>query len=222
MIKPDQIIRTRRKTIALIVKPDGSLVVRAPLRASSRQIQQLIEQKAPWIRATQEKVRRNYPKIAPKEYVNGEGFLYLGKSYRLAISPGASRQLTLEGQFLLSPSALPGARAVFIDWYRQQARQVIAERVAWFAAKYGFHYARIKITSARTRWGSYSSKGTLSFTWRLVMAPVEIIDYVVVHELAHTLEHNHGKAFWEKVKAITPDYKQKIAWLKINGATLDI
>ena len=222
MIKPDQIIRTRRKTIALIIKPDGSLVVRAPLRASRRQIEQLIEEKAPWIMATQEKVRQSYPQITPKEYVNGEGFLYLGKSYRLAITPDARLPLALEEQFQLSASALPQARAVFIDWYRQQARQVIAERVAWFAAKYGFHYARIKITSARTRWGSYSSKGTLSFTWRLVMAPVEIIDYVVVHELAHTLEHNHGKAFWEKVKAITPDYKQKIAWLKINGETMDI
>jgi predicted metal-dependent hydrolase len=222
MIKPDQIIRTRRKTIALIVKPDGSLVVRAPLRASSRQIQQWIEQKASWIEATQEKVRRTYPKVAPKEFVNGEGFLYLGKSYRLQISTSACSPLALEKQFLLSPKALPRAREVFTGWYRQQARQVFAERVAWYAAKYGFRYARIKITSARTRWGSYSSKGTLSFTWRLVMAPVEIIDYVVVHELAHTLEHNHGKAFWEKVKAIVPDYKQKIAWLKINGATLDI
>ena len=222
MIKLDQIIRTRRKTIALIIKPDGSLVVRAPLRASRRQIEQLIEEKAPWIMATQEKVRQSYPQITPKEYVNGEGFLYLGKSYRLAIIPVARLPLALEGQFLLSASVLPQARAVFIDWYRQQARQVFTERAAWYAAKYGFHYERIKITAARTRWGSYSSKGTLSFTWRLVMAPVEIIDYVVVHELAHTLEHNHGKAFWEKVKAITPDYKQKIAWLKINGATLDI
>ena len=221
-MKPDQIIRTRRKTIALIIKPDGSLVVRAPLRASGRQIQQLIEQKLPWIEATQERVRRSYPKITPKEYVNGEGFLYLGKSYRLAISPGARRPLALEGQFLLSPAAVPEARETFINWYRLQARQILNERVAWYAARYSFRYARIKITSAHTRWGSYSSKGTLSFTWRLVMAPLEIIDYVVLQELAHTLEPNHGKAFWEKVKAIVPDYKQRIAWLKINGATLDI
>jgi predicted metal-dependent hydrolase len=99
---------------------------------------------------------------------------------------------------------------------------MIAERVAWYAAKYGFTYKQVKITSAQTRWGSCSAKGTLSFAWRLVMAPVPEIDFVVVHELVHTVEKNHGKAFWAKVKAILPDYKQRIEWLEVNGHLLKL
>ncbi|NPV77748.1 MAG: M48 family metallopeptidase, partial [Anaerolineae bacterium] len=81
---------------------------------------------------------------------------------------------------------------------------------------------QIKITSAKTRWGSCSAKGTVSFPWRLVMAPVPVIDYVVVHELVHILEKNHSRAFWNKVRAIMPDYQQKIRWLEVNGYTLMI
>jgi predicted metal-dependent hydrolase len=221
-MKIDQVIRTKRKTIALIVQPDGRLVVRAPLRASDRQIRALVEDKVEWVRATQEKVKTTYPKTSPKEYVHGEGFLFLGKTYRLVVVERARSLLALDGQFQLAKKALPQARAVFTRWYREQARQVLTERTAWYVAKYGLHYQQVKITSARTRWGSYSSKGTVSLTWRLVMAPLEIIDYVVVHELVHSLERNHGKAFWEKVKALVPDYKQKLQWLKVNGHTLDL
>jgi len=95
--------------------------------------------------------------------------------------------------------------------------QVITERVQWYAAKHGLEYKQVKITSARTRWGSCNSRGTLSFSWRLVMAPVPVIDYVVVHELAHTVEKNHSKKFWAKVQIIMPDYQNRIEWLDKNG-----
>ena len=88
------------------------------------------------------------------------------------------------------------------------------------ASQLGFQYKKIRIGSAATRWGSCSSSGALSFTWRLVMAPMAIIDYVIIHELVHTVEHNHGRAFWDKVKTILPDFKPRMAWLKANGALL--
>ena len=117
----------------------------------------------------------------------------------------------------MAQSAQGQAAQLFEQWYRQQARTVFTERVELYAQKYGFEYAKIRISSARTRWGSCSSKGTLSFTWRLVMAPLEIVDYVVVHELSHLREHNHSKAFWAQVAAILPDYKSRRKWLKVNG-----
>ncbi len=118
--------------------------------------------------------------------------------------------------------ALPRAKEAFTAWYRAQARPLIEERARAFAARYGFNYKQLKITSARTRWGSCSSRGTLSFTWRLVMAPPECLDYVVVHELAHLRVANHSWTFWEEVGAILPDYKARRKWLRVNGRLLTL
>jgi predicted metal-dependent hydrolase len=110
----------------------------------------------------------------------------------------------------------------FENWYKERAKALIPRRVSQLAAQYGFEYQRIRITSARTRWGSCSSRGTLSFTWRLVMAPEEMIDYVIVHELVHLHIHNHSKEFWTKVGLIMPGYKAKRLWLKKNGPLLTL
>jgi hypothetical protein len=222
MTKIDQIIRTKRKSIALIVQRDGRLVVRAPIDATDEQILTVVQRKNGWIHSKQEVVLSTYPQMVEKEFVNGEGFWYLGTSYRLRIVDDASHPLELDTYFLLDRSVLHRARDVFTAWYKERALLVISERVAWYAAKNGINYKQVKITSAQTRWGSCSAKGTLSFSWRLVMAPVPVINYVVVHELVHLLEKNHGRAFWAKVKAIMPDYKQKVEWLDINGHLLRI
>jgi len=219
-MKIDQIISSRRKTFALIVQRDGSLVVRAPLRASDKQIQELVQKKQKWIKAKQEVARRTYARTHPKEYANGEGFLYLGESYKLAIVDGNQPPLSLGDQFYLSTSALPHAATVFKAWYTQQAKRVISERVAWYASQNGFVYQQVKITSARTRWGSCSPHGSLNFSWRLIMAPMRVIDYVVIHELVHLQQKNHSKTYWEKVKRLMPDYQQQIHWLNANGHTL--
>ncbi len=222
MTRIDRIIHTKRKSIALIVQRDGRLVVRAPLEATAEQILAVVQRENGWIHSKQEAVLLTYPQAVEKEFVNGEGFWYLGISYRMRIVTDTSQPLELDTFFLLDRSALPHARDVFTNWYKERALKVISERVAWYAAKNGIDYKQVKITSAQTRWGSCSAKGTLSFAWRLVMAPVPVIDYVVVHELVHLLEKNHGKAFWTKVKIIMPDYKQKIEWLDVNEHLLRI
>jgi len=126
----------------------------------------------------------------------------------------------MDGFFKLSISAQPQAESLFTTWYKKQARKVLTGRVKFFANKYDFKVRKIRISSARTRWGSCSQKGTLSYTWRLVMAPSNVIDYVVVHELCHLKEMNHSKAFWLQVEAILPDYKQRRKWLKDKGKFL--
>ena len=126
----------------------------------------------------------------------------------------------MDTSFKLTEVAQPKAESVFTAWYRTQARMVLTERVKFFARKYGFKVGKIRISSARTRWGSCSAKETLSFTWRLVMAPLDVIDYVVVHELCHLRELNHSKAFWARVEKILPDYKKRRRWLKDNGSKL--
>ena len=222
-IKIDELIRTKRKTIALMIDRDGRLVVRAPLRATNRQIMELVEEKAAWIRKKQEEAKASYSKVLPKEYVNGEGFEFLGKSYRLRIVETARPALTLaEGEFRLSRQALPRAEAVFTAWYREQARELLSLRVTWYAELFGLKVTGLRINSARTRWGSCNAQGSLNFTWRLVMAPLSVVDYVVVHELVHTRFRNHRREFWMAVKEILPDYKQRMNWLKINGHLLTI
>ena len=154
-------------------------------------------------------------------------FLYLGKeiSLRIVSAEGPRRgnkkpALVMDGFFKLTKSVQSRAASLFETWYKKQARTVLTERVEFFARECGFNVKKIRISSARTRWGSCSTKGTLSFTWRLVMAPLEVIDYVVVHELCHLKELNHSKVFWSQVGVILPDYKLRRKWLKDNGAVL--
>lgn len=222
MIRIDQVIRTDRKSIALIVKRDGELIVRAPRNATDEQIFSVVNRKSSWIEKKRQEVSSIYPQTSNKEFVNGEGFLYLGKSYRLKIIDQGDAPLKLDTFFLLDQSALANAKSTFIDWYKDKANDVLLDRVAWFSNKSGISIEQIKITSANSRWGSCSAKGTLNFPWRLVMAPIPVIDYVVIHELIHIIEKNHSKYFWDKVRILMPDYRLKIEWLEINGHNLKI
>ena len=129
--------------------------------------------------------------------------------------------LKLGNGFCLSRELLPNARQVFIQWYKEKAHEKISERVEWYAQKRGFKYNKINITNAQKRWGSCSSsKRNLNFSWRLIMAPLSVVDYVVVHELVHLVEKNHTKMFRNKVKMLMPNYEKRKEWLKRNGYLL--
>ena len=218
----DHLIHSRRKTVALIVQRDGTLMVRAPLRMSAAHIQKFVQNHAEWIREKKAQAQACPPPLK-KYYGDGETFLYLGTEYPLTIVAHQRPTLTFSGyKFLLANSNLPKARQAFILWYKAQAMIVISERVDFHAKQNNFIYRKIRISSARTRWGSCSTNGTLSFTWRLVLAPPEVIDYVVVHELAHTQIRNHSPIFWNKVEEIKPEYKRHVSWLKKNGRYLTL
>jgi predicted metal-dependent hydrolase len=146
----------------------------------------------------------------------------LGNTYSLEIVKGQRKPLLLEGNFKLAESAQSKAKLAFERWYRAQAREILTERVEHYAGQYGFEYKKIGITSARTRWGSCSANGSLNFSWRLLLAPLEAVDYVVVHELVHTVFHNHSKRFWKRVEKIMPDYKERRKWLRRNGQQLTL
>lgn len=220
MIQIDKLVRSKRKTLSLIVESDGTLTVRAPMRMKEADIRGFIEVKSDWIKRKQANVRKDAP--VARRYVDGETFLYLGKEVPLRLIPDRKPALVKHRLFKLTKSAQPRAESVFEAWYKQQARAVLTERVEFFARKYGFKVGKIRISSARTRWGSCSAKSTLSFTWRLVMAPPEVIDYVVVHELCHLRELNHSPSFWAQVEAILPGYKSTRKWLKHNGGKLHL
>jgi predicted metal-dependent hydrolase len=220
-IQINKLTRSKRRTIALIIERDGTLTVRAPMRASHAMIEEFIQQKADWIIRTRGKLQA-LEKIPAKRYFEGETFLFLGSFFDLKLVGLQRPSLQFDNGFTLSHSAQTKGEQCFTRWYKERAYEIISKRVQEYARQYSFAPKQVKITSAKTRWGSCSPNGTLNFTWRLVMAPLDVIDYVVVHELAHLRVKNHSSKFWKVVEAIDPDYKKKRMWLRENGEKLNL
>jgi predicted metal-dependent hydrolase len=220
-IKIDKLIRSKRRTIALIIERDGSFTVRAPMRAPRVAIETFIQQKTDWITRTRKKINSIEP-IVGKQYTDGETFLFLGSFFGLKLVGLQKPSLRFDSGFTLSQTAQTKGEQVFTRWYKERALEIISERVKQYAQQYNFAPKQVKISSAKTRWGSCSPDGTLNFTWRLVMAPLEVIDYVVVHELAHLRVKNHSIKFWKAVETIYPEYKKQRKWLKENGENLSL
>jgi len=215
-IKIDEIIRSPRKTIALIITADARLVIRSPHHTSSADLQRLIASKQAWIQRKLRAQTTRQAKILPKCFADGERFPYLGQWLTLTISDRA-RTIRQDGQALLFPQAkLTDPQPALQKWYRRQARRHLAQRVQCYAALHGFQYAAVTITDARTRWGSCGAQNTLNFSWRLMLTPPDVVDYVVIHELCHTRIKNHAKHFWLAVQAIMPDYRRHKQWLADN------
>ncbi len=213
-IKIDKIIRSKRKTIALVVESDATLVVRAPFETTLEYIEALVFKKRSWIKEKKQVVNKDCAAVRKREFVNGEGFLFLGKTYKLKIQD--CDEIKLSDYLFLPKKYLNEPRERMVEWYMKRALEKITERADWYSKDTGWRYKSIKINNAQSRWGSCGPSGSLNFTWRLIMAPLNVIDYVVVHELAHIHEKNHSWKFWNKVKTVMPDYKQREKWLKEN------
>jgi predicted metal-dependent hydrolase len=213
-----QIIYSKRRTVSLMVNREGQVVVRAPKHAPLRFIENLIEQRRNWI----QKALEHQSKNKPKQFVEGELFLYLGKEYPLHVVDGYRSRVVFEDAFYISQVKLPQAKKLFQDWYKQQAKEILLERVKYYSDLLDVQFKKITIRDTSSRWGSCSSSGSINFSYRLVMAPLEILDYVVIHELAHTKHHNHSKEFWGMVGEYCPDYYQKRKWLHGNGNSLKV
>jgi len=217
-----ELIRTRRKTISITVTQQAAVVVRAPLRAPKAAIAGFIEQKREWILEKRALMLNRARAYTPRELASGEEFPYLGRKLMLVVTERA-RHIEACGDMLVFPKArLGGVAAALKRWYINEARRAITPRLEAWEARTGIRCSGIAVTGARKRWGSCSGIGRLSFAWRLVMAPPDVIDYVVVHELAHIEHHDHSKAFWGRVGEIMPDYKAKKKWLKENDGLLKL
>lgn len=220
-IQIDKLIRSKRRTIAIIIERDGGVTVRAPMRVSQAEITSFVREKSSWIIRTREKLI-SISETPAKQYGDEETFLFLGSFFNLKLVKPQRPSLKFDNVFTLSHTAQKRGAATFTRWYKQRAYDVISERVAHYAKKYNFAPKQVKITSAKTRWGSCSPNGTLNFTWRLVMAPLDVIDYVVVHELVHLRVKDHSSKFWKAVEAIYPEYKKQRKWLRENGEKLNL
>ena len=160
--------------------------------------------------------------LGPKQFVEGERFLYLGNEYILHIVPDMYGKLIFEDRFILNGRYLPKARILFERWYKEEAFMLFTLRCKFYAGIMGVRYNSIWLSGAKYRWGSCHPDGRLRFNWRLIMAPRDIVDYVVVHELSHLVEPNHSHRFWAVVDKTFGDHRVSRKWLKDNQDLLNL
>lgn len=215
---------SRRKTLEIIVDRDGQLIIAAPTGTDTQHLRDFVLEKRLWIyQKLIEKAERRR-QLPRKEYVNGEGFLYLGRSYRLKRVANHGQKAPLKliaGHFQLREDALPNARAHFIRWYSARASDWFTARVKEHTRRMGVKPTGVKVQDLGYRWGSCGKGDQLYFHWKTILLPRHIAEYVVVHELVHLHEPHHTPAFWRRLERAMPDYEQRKDWLAQNGVEVE-
>ncbi|MEL7563025.1 SprT family zinc-dependent metalloprotease [Dehalogenimonas sp. 4OHTPN] len=207
--------------MAIEIKADGVVVVRAPRRVQPGLIAGFVKRHADWIALKQAEITQR-PRAEPKGFVEGEDFLFLGQTCRLHFVEAGVPKIDFNGHIQLPRAKESQARDLIEDWYRAQARKVITQNIEQRVSEMGCRPSGLRITGARQRWGSCGIRGALNFNWRLVMAPPDIIDYIVVHEMAHLKFRGHGRQFWKFVEQFVPRYQEKRQWLSDNSVRMAI
>lgn len=215
---PYTVTRSDRKSVAIVIDTNGLVSVRAPKSMSDNDISAFVDSKKMWIRTKQEQIAAISEKHDPLKSDDGDSILYLGHSYVISKEPVSD--IYIEGDTLITP--MDATMETITVWLKLEAGKIIRERVARYANIMGVSYAGVKMSDAKGRWGSCSSKDSLNFAWRLVLAPLGVIDYVVVHELSHITYKNHSSQFWARVKTVLPHYMEQQDWLKANRQLMEI
>jgi hypothetical protein len=224
--------RTERSSLGITVERDGTVTINAPLSADLKAIERFVSNKTIWIRQKLAyKSEMNREKVH-RDFVSGQGFLYLGKSYRMRLvnngtvaveQKGVLTPLRLHnGYFELLESEKEKAKEHFIKWYRKQTEEQLRVRIPRYEHRIGVSVKDFRVLDLGNRWASCGKKGTLNFSWRIVMAPIQVFDYILVHEMAHMIERGHTKNFWGIVSRVISDYEDHKAWLQVHGVELNI
>jgi predicted metal-dependent hydrolase len=226
-----KIVKQHRRTVSISVTENLTVLVKAPYGVSQKFIDDFIKEKQRWIA----KRIAETAELAPprrRQFQNGETFLYLGKEYPLFVTSDKLKGLHFDGvQFTVSQNSLKKAKQLFTAWYKHQTEKILNERLPYFTGivnnANGFfsffldiNYKSFKVVNTHNQLGACTSKGDLRFSLRLAMMPLEVIDYVIVHELVHLKEFNHSPKFWKEVERILPDYKTPKEYLRKNHALI--
>lgn len=212
-----KIIRQSRASISIQIDRNGEVIVKAPRLVPQFFIDQFINSKKEWIEKGLAKMSTRIPK--KKKYQEGEKFLYLGMPHVLQFTTG-STILAKNGILYFPKGAAFRIEKELESWFKKQAQQLITDRVKLHAQKMRASYKEIFFSDTISKWGTCFADNTLQFNWRLIMAPLLVIDYVVIHELTHTTEKHHQASFWSRVRNFTPAYRQHRKWLTDNGHLL--
>jgi len=209
----------RRRSVQITVDRGGELLLSAPEVCSTRSMEAFVREKRFWI-YTKLAEKQCLPPSAPmKQYVGGEGFPYLGRSYRLLLVDHQEVPVKLEaGRFKMARNAAGDGRAHMVRWYTAHAQSWLTSRVGRYERRLGVEPASVNVQDLGYRWGSCGKGGRLYFHWRAILLPPAAVEYVVVHELAHLIEPHHTPAFWARVERAMPDFAARRRWLAERGA----
>lgn len=213
----------RKKTVAVTVGPAGEVLLAAPEHFSTSRLDAVALRKAAWIAQRLQHVQAHAPPPAPREFVSGESVLYLGRHYRLKVHPGEVGPARLRGGWLYVPAPTGVQQAAFVRaaivaWFRRHAGERLPERVEAWRARASTAMPRVVIADQRKRWGSCDRNGTVRLNWRIIQAPMRLVDYVVVHELVHLRHRGHGRDYWQAVGRVMPDYERRREELRRRGS----
>lgn len=217
-----------RRTTDIVIERDGVITVRPPVRMTPEQVDATVFSKRMWIYRNLAEWRDLNATRVVREWVSGETFLYLGSCYWLQLVAEQDEPLKLkDGRFCLRREVVEcGGREAgyqaFAAFYQTKGLPRLQRRVAYFAPKVGVTARDVEIKDLGYRWASCTKRGDLHFHWKCLMAPLTIIDYIVVHELCHLRFRDHSDAFWNEVDKVLSDFRARKEWLRLRGASLDL
>ncbi len=214
------VVRTIRSSIGITVERDGTIIVNAPQALGEEEIDRYVWKKRLWIWEKLAIKKSHQVNEVGKKFVSGESFYYLGRQYRLDIV-GEDVPLKLkDGWFRLGKKHQCKAKECFKTWYSEHLKNKIAERLKFIVGRLNIDLPEFRVMELGYRWGSCTKEGILNFNWKIAMAPMGVIDYVIIHEIAHIKEHTHNERFWKNVQRMMPNYLEYKEWLKCNGVFL--
>lgn len=179
-----------------------------------------VTEKQSWIKKKTESISNFDEKYTAITMAIGDTLLFLGNDYSIEV--GDVEHVFIDGKIIFVPDSIGNPQEILVKWLKEQAMTMINERVDRFSKMMGVFPSIVKITEAKARWGSCSQNNNLNFAWRLIMCPVSVIDYVVVHELSHIDFKNHSKQFWIRVKTTLPKYQEEQNWLDANKKIMQV
>ena len=219
MIQPDEIIRSHRKTLAISIDPFGRLIVRAPKSCSEERIFAFLLKKERWILQKKSQTAGAGMRLPPED-LHGYEFMLLGKNCRISLTEQRNVLFDEESYTLYLPRK--NAKQRLIKWLKENAKRIFTIVTERRAKEMGISFQSVEISSAKGKWGSCSYDNKIRYAYRLIYAPKEMIEYVVVHELSHVRHKNHSALFWAEVARYMPDWKNRRKWLKAHGVLLQI
>ncbi len=222
MVIEYQIKYSNRKTLNISVERDRSIIVRAPHYLTADKIDKIVQSKRQWIKEKLNHAQK-YPLVAEsKEFVSGETLMYLGKNYQLLVVDEEFEGIEFDQRFKISKANQPKANELFKKWYLKQALIKIEPLATKYAKSLGVQYNQFKTSEMKYRWGSCTPANNIIFNWRIIKAPMYVLEYLVAHELVHLIENNHTPRFWNILSIQVPNYEKAKNWLKKNGQLLEV
>lgn len=217
----------KRKTFAIEIIPPNKIKVKSPRGISKSKIEELVHSKANWIIKKLEEFKDIEHMQIERRFVDGEIFMYLGKEYILKITQNKNlkkAEVSICNEFIhvKTPKIeIEIIKKIMIEWYKIECDKKIRERIEVYGQKLGEMPRIIKVKEQKRRWGTCTSRRDVLFNWKCIMAPIDVIDYIVVHELCHLVHMNHSANFWSLVKSNFPHYEEKKQWLRKNGIKME-